>query len=122
MFCRKLIVLPNGAILGAAIFLSACSSQPSGEFDQVVQSNLEEVEQTNMVSYRCEKQTLQAYFHGNRAEVVWQDRSHYLTHAVSASGASYLGESITFWAHQNEAELELEDGTHLSCQLLKVES
>ncbi|WP_394182488.1 MliC family protein [Marinomonas posidonica] len=118
MFCSK-FTLPNGAIFGAAILLSACSSQPS---DQADQSNLEEVEQTNMVSYRCEKQDLQAYFHGNRAEIVWQGKSHYLTHAVSASGASYLGESITFWAHQNEAELELEDGTHMSCQLLKVES
>ncbi|RBO79558.1 MliC family protein [Marinomonas aquiplantarum] len=121
MFCSK-FTLSNGAIFGVAILLSACSSQPSGESDQAAQSNLEEVEQTNIVSYRCEKQNLQAYFHGNRAEIVWQGRSHYLTHAVSASGASYLGESLTFWAHQNEAELELEDGTHMSCQLLKVES
>ncbi|AEF55600.1 MliC family protein [Marinomonas posidonica] len=121
MFHRK-FTLPNCAILGVAIILSACSSQPSGESDQTAQSNLEDIGQTNVVSYRCEKQSLQAYFHGNHAEIVWQGKSHYLTQAVSATGTSYLGESISFWAHQNEAELELEDGTHLSCQLLKVES
>ena len=100
-------------------FLAACSNIDSQNQTTDV-SDIED--QTNLVVYQCEQDELLAYFHGNRAELIWQGKSHFLTHAVSASGASYLGESLSFWAHNKEAKLEQETGKKVSCRLQKVES
>ncbi|WP_353667663.1 MliC family protein [Marinomonas sp. THO17] len=112
--------LAKSAFILACLFLTACSNiDLQTQADDV---SIEIENQTNLVIYRCEQDELLAYFHGNRAELKWQAKSYYLTQVVSTSGVRYFGESLSFWAHNQDAELELDTGDKVNCRLVKVES
>lgn len=66
-------LVKNLPIFGC-FFLAACSNIDSQNQTTDV-SDIED--QTNLVVYQCEQDELLAYFHGNRAELIWQGKSHF---------------------------------------------
>ena len=99
--------------------LTACSG-----IDTSVSEDYPSLEdsQTDVADYLCAGMPLKVMFHGEEAQIFWQQKNYNLTRAVSASGAYYLGEDVSFWVKGKEAGLEIDDLSKVKCQLIRVES
>ncbi|WP_417529147.1 MliC family protein [Marinomonas shanghaiensis] len=118
----KKTVLPNALVVISFFGLVACSSvgRNIDSDDEIYEA--ENTIQTNSAVYNCNGKPLAILFHADQAQLSWQKKEYQLTQAVSASGASYLGEGVSFWIHSDEGMLELRDMKKLQCQLVRVES
>jgi membrane-bound inhibitor of C-type lysozyme len=99
--------------------LTACSGvekPPAEDYPSLEDS------QTDVADYLCAGMPLKVMFHGEEAQIFWQQKTYNLTRAVSASGAHYLGEAVSFWVKGQQAGLEIEDLSKIKCQLIRVES
>ncbi|NLQ16842.1 lysozyme inhibitor [Marinomonas sp. M1K-6] len=113
----------QAVVVGVSLFgLMACSTLDDTLAINEKEYQVEEVIQTNSALYRCDGKPLAILFHAEQAQARWQEKSYQLTHAVSASGAFYLGEGLSFWIKGNEAELELHNMKKFLCHLVRVES
>ena len=106
----------------SALGLVACSSVDKDNVSSDDVYEMENVAQTNSAVYLCEGRPLSIYFHAEQAQLSWKEQTYQLTHAVSASGAFYLGEGVSFWIHGDDAELEFNDMGKNHCRLIRVES
>lgn len=107
-----------GFIVALSLSLIAC-----GTVNTSSKNGLEKnIHQIDVVSYLCDEQKLDVYFHAEDAQLIWQSNEYVLTRAVSASGAFYLGEGVSFWAHNDEAQLTVQERHSIPCQLLLIES
>ena len=111
-------VLVGFSVLG----LAACSSVDKDRTAYDDTYEIENIEQTNAAVYVCNGIPLNIYFHAEQAQLSWKEKTYRLTHAVSASGAFYLGEGVSFWIHDDSAELEFNDMEKDHCRLVRVES
>lgn len=100
--------------------LTACSTTDTST-SQAKELTQEE-SQTDVVDYTCAGEPLTVLFHGEEAQITWKDKSYILTQAVSASGAHYLGEHISFWIKGKEAGLEVNDLEKVQCKVVRIES
>ncbi|MCB5160860.1 MliC family protein [Marinomonas algarum] len=117
------VTIKTLSVVVLGILLSACSQMGGQDATALSNADVEGVQfhQTDLVTYSCDGALLTLYFHADQAQLVWQDQEHNLTRAVSASGAFYLGEGISFWAHQEEAQLDTHHTGKIACQLLAVD-
>lgn len=121
MHIRKLF--SHSVLIGLSVLgLTACSSVEKDGAAQDDTYEIENIEQTNSAVYLCAGIPLNIYFHAERAELSWKEKTYQLTHAVSASGAFYLGEGVSFWIHDVSADLEFNDMEKDHCRLVRVES
>jgi membrane-bound inhibitor of C-type lysozyme len=117
-------LLLRSVLLGSCLFgLAACSSINESVSSDDDMYEIEDVAQTNEASYLCnESIPLNIFFHADQAQLSWKEKSYVLTHAISASGAYYLGEGLSFWIYGDEAELELNNTNKAHCRLVRVKS
>ncbi|WP_421849909.1 MliC family protein [Marinomonas sp.] len=120
-------LLLKSVLLGSCLFgLAACSSVNKSVFlDEDVyetEDETEDVAQTNEADYLCNNLPLNIFFHAEQAQLSWKEKNYVLTHAISASGAFYLGEGLSFWIHGDEAELEFNGVEKNHCRLVRIES
>ncbi|UTW00675.1 MliC family protein [Marinomonas rhizomae] len=121
MQIKKLLL--QGVLVGTFLVgLTACSSMNEGVAPTDSANEIEDIDQTNSADYICENSPLNIFFHAEQAKLTWQDQSYVLTHAISASGAFYLGEGLSFWIHGAEAELEFNGADKSHCRLVRVKS
>ncbi|WP_147299454.1 MliC family protein [Marinomonas pollencensis] len=99
--------------------LTACSGMDTGPEDSY--PSLEN-SQTDVADYLCTGMPLKVMFHGEKAHILWQQETYDLTRAISASGAYYLGEDVSFWVKGKRAGLEIDNLTKVKCQLIRVEA
>lgn len=116
-------LLLQSVLLGSCLFgLAACSSVNKNVSSDEDTYEVEDVAQTNEADYLCNNTPLNIFFHAEQAQLSWKEKKYVLTHAISASGAFYLGEGLSFWIHGDEAELEFNDMKKIHCRLVRVES
>ncbi|MBR7888274.1 MliC family protein [Marinomonas sp. A79] len=113
-------------VLGSCLLLSACSVIEKGSpVESIISEEIAEIsnlDQTNVAAYSCDGQTLDIHFHSNQAQLSWQGDEYFLTQAVSASGAYFLGEGLSFWVHGDHAVLSFHHANKQACQLIQVNS
>jgi len=114
--------LKKWLIISSIVGITACTSANKDNFFDEENYEIDDVVQTNSAVYSCDSKPLGIFFHAEQAQISWKDKTYKLNHAVSASGAFYLGEGISFWIHDNEAELQLNDTDKISCRLVRVDS
>ncbi|NLV00484.1 hypothetical protein B6N13_20670 [Marinomonas sp. UCMA 3892] len=118
---KKLLL--QSVLLGSSLFgLAACSSVNKSVALDEDTYEIEDVAQTNEADYLCNNMPLNIFFHAEQAQLSWKEKTYVLTHAISASGAFYLGEGLSFWIHGDEAELEFNGVEKNYCRLVRVES
>tara|TARA_R110001606_G_scaffold22991_4_gene77804 strand:+ start:359 stop:739 length:381 start_codon:yes stop_codon:yes gene_type:complete len=118
---KKLLL--QSVLLGSSLFgLAACSSVNKNVAPDEDTYEIEDVAQTNEADYLCNNMPLNIFFHAEQAQLSWKEKTYVLTHAISASGAFYLGEGLSFWIHGDEAELEFNGVEKNHCRLVHVES
>lgn len=109
-------------LIGLSVFgLAACSSVHKDTTHLNESDEMEDISQTNSAEYLCNNTLLTVLFHAENAQVSWKDKNYHLTHAISASGAFYLGEGLSFWIHGDEAEIE-QGVVKTQCHLVRVDS
>ena len=118
----KKIALQNTLVIFSFLGLVACSSVNTTNVSDDDMYEAENTIQTNSAVYNCNGKPLAILFHADQAQLSWQKKEYQLTQAVSASGASYLGEGVSFWIHSDEAQLELRSMKKFQCQLVRIES
>ncbi|MEA3322999.1 MAG: MliC family protein [Patescibacteria group bacterium] len=113
----------NKKVIGAVIvltFLVGCGCQQGATDD----SNVQEGDQTgaNAITYNCGDQTIKADFNNETepktATIYAEDKNASVTlpNVESGSGAKYSDGEFTFWTHQGDATLSVEDsGKSLNC-------
>ncbi|ETX11395.1 hypothetical protein MUS1_10540 [Marinomonas ushuaiensis DSM 15871] len=116
LFLKKLL------IISSVVVITACSSSKKEDFFDEKNYEIDDVVQTNSAVYSCDNHPLGIFFHAEQAQINWKDKTYKLNHAVSASGAFYLGEGISFWIHDNKAELALNNMDKTACRLIRVDS
>ncbi|SBS35129.1 Membrane-bound lysozyme inhibitor of C-type lysozyme precursor [Marinomonas spartinae] len=116
----KVLSIRNSMMVCLMLGLTACSTpQP----EQASESEASQIDtQTNVVYYLCEGAPMKIQFHGEEALLNWNNKRYHLTQAISASGAYYLGEDVSFWSEKNKAAIEIDDIQEVKCQLVRVES
>ena len=118
---RKLL-LQSVLIVTSLFWLTACGSFNKEVASETEASEVEDIDQTNSADYLCNNKPLNIFFHADQAQLTWQENDYLLTHAVSASGAFYLGERLSFWIRGDKAELELNNQEKVLCDLVRVKS
>ena len=118
----KKIALHNTLVIFSFWGLVACSSVNTTNDSDDDMYEAENTIQTNSAVYNCNEKPLAILFHADQAQLSWQKKEYKLTQAVSASGASYLGEGVSFWIHGDEAQFELRSMKKFQCQLVRIES
>ena len=111
----KMTPLQNAILVFAVVGLTACSSVNN---DGLTENNI----QTNAAVYSCNGKPLSVLFHAEQAQVTWEGKEYLLNHIVSASGSSYLADDASFWVHQKEAKLILEDMDVIQCDLVRIDA
>lgn len=119
----KSLILTMRRIFMASIALVvvACSSV-NNDTSMEEKYEIEDVVQTNAAVYSCDDKPLNIYFHGEQAELMWENKTHLLNHAVSALGSVYLGESLSFMIQDGKAKLSLQGLKEIQCRLVRVDS
>lgn len=121
MHIKKLLL--QSVLLGSSLFgLAACSSVNKNIAPDEDVYEVEDVAQTNEADYLCNNMPLNILFHADQAQLSWKEKTYILTRAISASGAFYLGEGLSFWIHGDDAELEFNGVEKNHCRLVRVES
>jgi len=116
----KVLSIRNSMMVCLMLGLTACSTPPP---KQVKDNEVSQIDtQTNVVHYLCEGEPMEIQFHGEEALLNWKNKHYHLTQAISASGAHYLGEDVSFWSEKNKAAIEIDDLKEVKCQLIRVES
>ncbi|MCQ8891306.1 MliC family protein [Pseudoalteromonas carrageenovora] len=88
------------AIIAGLLSLTACS------------------EQQNSATYNCGKQNaVLNIINGSQAKLVFNKKTHLLSHEESASGNKYINEKVLFWGKGKEAMLIIE-GNKLQCNIV----
>lgn len=115
--------LSMGYCAVAVLFLGLTACSTTKPASHVSKDDAADIDtQTNVVYYLCEGLPMDIQFHGEEAVLNWEDKEYRLTRAVSASGAYYLGEGVSFWSEKDKAAVEVNDLSQVNCQLIRVES
>ncbi|MFT2097895.1 MliC family protein [Marinomonas sp. 2405UD66-6] len=117
-----ILFLRSTLITFMALAVVACSSVNNEKVIEEEVYEIEDVVQTNAAVYSCDDKLLNVYFHGDQAELTWKNETHLLNHAVSASGSSFLGESLSFVIQSEKAVLSTKSAKEIQCLLLHVDS
>ncbi|MEP0071317.1 MAG: MliC family protein [Marinomonas sp.] len=117
-----ILLLRSTLITFIALVVVACSSVNNENVIEEEVYEIEDVVQTNAAVYSCNDKPLNVYFHGERAELIWENKTHLLNNAVSASGSSFLGESLSFVIQNEKAVLSTQSGKKIQCNLLRIDS
>ncbi|RBP78056.1 MliC family protein [Marinomonas rhizomae] len=121
MRIKKLLL--QSVLIGTSLLcLTACSSINKELTSDDLAYEIEDIDQTNSADYLCENTPLNIFFHAEQAQLSWKDKTYLLTQAISASGAYYLGEGLSFWIQDTEAELEFNDMKVIHCSLVRIKS
>ncbi|WP_199469573.1 MliC family protein [Marinomonas transparens] len=114
------------SVLLSSVFLGlvSCGTSQHTDFLNELEneSALEEVEQTNAAYYSCDQKPLVVYFHGDKANIFWQQKNYHLTQVTGESGSLFLGEELSFWVQGGHGRLEFYNMANFRCQLLHIES
>ena len=108
-----------GGAMAALIFLVGCGGQ-----EDDVEENMVTQPSESAVAYDCEGEDLKADFNNdvepNTVTIYVAGQEVSLINVEAASGAKYSDGEVTFWTHQSEAVLSMEDtGASLNCAELK---
>ncbi|MEP3350917.1 MAG: MliC family protein [Marinomonas sp.] len=117
-----ILFLRSTLITSMALVVVACSSVNNEKVIEEEVYEIEDVVQTNVAVYFCDDKLLNVYFHGEQAKLIWENKTHLLNHAVSASGSSFLGESLSFVIQNEKAVLSTKSAKEIQCRLLQVDS
>ena len=109
-------------IMSSIVVVTACTSANKDNFFDEENYEISDIAQTNSAVYSCDNNPLGIFFHAEQAQITWKGETYKLNHAVSASGSFYLGEGVSFWIHEDKAELELNGMGKMSCSLVRVDS
>lgn len=119
---KSLILMMRRIFMASiALVVVACSSV-NNDTSMEEKYEIEDVVQTNAAVYSCDDKPLNVYFHGEQAELLWENKTHLLNHAVSASGSSFLGESVSFFIQNEKAMLNTNNTKEIQCRLLRIDS
>jgi len=104
-------------VVAVLTFLIGCGCQQS---EDTVDDNESQQPSANVVVYDCEGETIKADFNNDvdpRTATIYVTGTELILLNVEAgSGAKYSDGDVTFWTHQGEATLSMEDtGASLNC-------